>query len=175
MEKIFIRILLVAAVATHAEDLVAQEKKALFDSFSTSVTYTSDLLANTMGGFDTGLRYFDNLNVQVEARWNDFIFFAYGLANQGGSISELAGDFQMLSNIEAENSWRIFETWANIPIQPVKSSILVGLYDLNSEFDRINAGLLFMNSSHRIGPDLSFSGITGPSLFPLSSLGLRFT
>lgn len=174
MKKVFIRTLLVALIAAHVGNIAAQEKKSIFDSVSTSVTYTADLLGNTMGGFDTGLRYFDNLDVEVEAKWNDFTFFAYGLANQGGSISELAGDFQAISNIEAENSWRIFEAWANIPVQPIKSSILVGLYDLNSEFDEINTGLLFMNSSHGIGPDLSFSGVTGPSIFPLSSLGIRF-
>lgn len=152
---------------------VNAQQSSFFDSLSTSVTYTSDFFANTTGGFETGLRYLDNLDIQVESRWNDFTFFVYGLANQGGSISELAGDVQTLSNIEAQNSWRIYEAWANIPINPIKSSLLIGLFDLNSEFDVINTGQLFINSSHGIGPDLSFSGITGPSIFPFISLAAR--
>lgn len=99
--------------------------------------------------------------------------FAYGLANQGGSISELSGDIQTVSNIETNNSWLIYEAWANIPITSIKSSLLVGLYDLNSEFDVINTGGLFLNSSHGIGPDFSSSGITGPSIFPITSLAAR--
>ena len=55
----------------------------------------------------------------------------------------------------------------------IKSSVLFGLYDLNSEFDVVNAGGLFINSSHGIGPDFSSSGITGPSIFPLTSLAAR--
>ena len=100
--------------------------------------------------------------------------FAYGLANHGGSISELTGDIQSVSNIEAENSWRLYEVWANVPIKTLNGSLLVGLYDLNSEFDVINTGGLFLNSSHGIGPDFSSSGVTGPSIFPYTSLAVRF-
>jgi porin len=49
----------------------------------------------------------------------------------------------------------------------------VGLYDLNSEFDKIEAAALFLNPSHGIGPDFSQSGRNGPSIFPITSLGLR--
>ncbi len=172
MKKVFIRILSISILLLISFPSAAQEG-SIFDSLSTSVTYTSDLFANTTGGFGTGLRYFDNLDIEVESKWNDFTFFVYGLANQGGSISELAGDIQAASNIESENSWRIFEAWANIPINPIKSSLLVGLYDFNSEFDVINTGGLFINSSHGIGPDISSSGITGPSIFPLTSIAAR--
>ena len=76
-------------------------------SLNTSITFTSDLFANTSGGNDTGMPYMDNLDVQIISKWNDISFFAHGLANHGGSISELTGDIQSVSNIEAENSWRL--------------------------------------------------------------------
>ena len=143
-------------------------------SLNTSITFTSDLFANTSGGNDTGMRYMDNLDVQIISKWNDISFFAYGLANHGGSISELTGEIQSVSNIEAEHSWRLYEVWANVPITTLNGSLLVGLYDLNSEFDVINTGRLFLNSSHGIGPDFSSSGVTGPSIFPYTSLAVRF-
>ncbi len=155
------------------QNKIYAQEGGILDSITTSVTYTSDIFANTTGGIDTGVRYLDNLDIEVESNWNDFTFFVYGLANQGGSISELVGDIQTVSNIEADNSWRIYEAWVNIPLNPIKSSLLVGLYDLNSEFDVINTGGLFLNSSHGIGPDLSSSGITGPSIFPVTSLAAR--
>lgn len=173
MKKVITKFCLFVTISCVSLTANGQDNSTFIDHVSTSVTYTSDILVNTTGGFDTGIRYFDNIDVEVEANWNDFTFFVYGLGNQGGSISELAGEIQAVSNIETDNSWRIFEAWANIPIQPIKSSLLVGLYDLNSEFDVINTGGLFMNSSHGIGPDFSSSGITGPSIFSITSLAAR--
>lgn len=138
-----------------------------------NVVYTADLMANTSGGRETGLRYMDNLDVILSSKWNDVSFLVYGLANQGRSIVELAGDIQAISNIDAETSWRLYEAWANVPLKSLKSSLLIGLYDLNSEFDVSNTGSLFLNSSHGMGPEFAFSGTTGPSIFPLTSVGAR--
>ncbi len=172
MKKVFISFFAVLIALVISSDTKAQEGSIL-DSLNTSVVYTSDFFANTTGGFNTGLRYFDNVDITVESNWNDFTFYVYGLANQGGSISELAGDIQSVSNIETENNWRLFEAWANIPIAPIKSSLLIGLYDMNTEFDVINTGQLFINSSQGIGPELYYSGTHGPSTFPFTTLGAR--
>jgi porin len=51
---------------------------------------------------------------------------------------------------------------------------LVGRYDLNSEFYRLQSASLFLNSSFRIGPEFSHSGQNGPSIFPFASVGGRF-
>lgn len=152
----------------------AQEIKAeLINNLNASLTYTADIFANVSGGLDTGVRYFDNIDAEVGFNAPGFSFFLYGLGNQGGSISELAGDIQTISNIETENSWRIYEAWIDKQIPDIKTSLLLGLYDLNSEFDVVNTSQLFLNSSHGIGPDFSSSGITGPSIFPLTSLAAR--
>ncbi|MEQ9007836.1 MAG: carbohydrate porin, partial [Ekhidna sp.] len=50
-----------------------------------------------------------------------------------------------------------------------------GLYDLNSEFDVLRPGTLFINSSFGIGAEYAQSGVNGPSIFPISSLGVRFS
>ena len=167
------RIIIFATVFV-ATQVNAQERKAFIDSISTNLVYTADVLATTMGGVETGIRYMDNIDVQVLGSSRFFDFFVYGLGNQGGSISELVGDVQVLSNIEADNAWRVHEAWLNMHLKPLKGSLLIGLYDVNSEFDFINTAQLFLNSSHGIGPEFANSGINGPSIFPVTSLAVRF-
>jgi porin len=53
-------------------------------------------------------------------------------------------------------------------------SLLVGLYDVTSEFDVIRTSSeLFLNSSFSTGGEFASSGRNGPSTFPNTSLGLR--
>ncbi|MDR8394595.1 carbohydrate porin [Aliifodinibius sp. S!AR15-10] len=162
---------------TYAQD---DEEQTFMEGLDAGITYTADIFSNTTGGNDTGFRYMDNLDLEVMfdtdegLGWGSTEFYIYGLANQGGSISELAGDIQGISNIESETSWRIYEAWFQKYIYDIRTSILVGLYDLNSEFDVINTATLFVNSSHGIGPEYALSGVLGPSIFPYTSMGVRF-
>lgn len=153
--------------------VVAQERKVFFNHDTTSVTYSADIFSNLNGGLETGTRFMDKVDVKLGFEAKGISFYFYGLGNQGKSISEIVGDKQVVSNIDTKNSWRLYEAWAEKIIPTINSSILVGLYDLNSEFDKTNTGSLFLNSSHGIGPDFSSSGITGPSIFPLTSLSAR--
>ena len=154
--------------------IIAQEKNPYFQNIETGFTYSGDVFANVNGGLETGLRYMDNIDVEVGFEAKGLSFYIYGLGNQGKSISEIVGDIQVISNIDTDSSWRLYEAWFLKKLPKFKSSLLVGLYDLNSEFDVINSGGLFLNSSNGIGPDFSSSGITGPSIFPLTSLSARF-
>ena len=43
-------------------------------SLNTSITFTSNLFANTSGYNDTGMRYMDNLDVQIFSKCNDICF-----------------------------------------------------------------------------------------------------
>ncbi len=144
-----------------------------------NVNYTSDYFANTQGGISNKSVYLDNtditlsLNMETLANWNKTKFNFYVLGNNGGSPSELVGDIQTLSNIDAYDTWKLYEAWIQKELFQGKLSLLAGLYDVNSEFDSIDAGGLFLNSSHGIGPDYSQSGKNGPSIFPTTSLGLR--
>ncbi len=144
-----------------------------FENLETGFNYTGDVYTNLTGGLETGVRYMDNIGVVAEFDIKGASFFFYGLGNQGKNISEIVGDVQTVSNIASRNSWRLYEAWVNKPLPSMKSSVLFGLYNLNSEFDFINTGALFINSSHGIGREFSSSGITGPSIFPLTSLAAR--
>lgn len=150
------------------------------DPFLLNVAYKGEFWGNFAGGADTGIRYLDNLDVNLEINFGALplglkgtTVYVYGLGNQGGSISELVGDVQGLSNIETANSWRIFEVWAQKKFFLANSSILVGLYDMNSEFNVLNSSLVFINSSHGLDAALALSGVLGPSTFPYTSVGSR--
>lgn len=146
-----------------------------------TVVYTAEAMRNARGGLRRGTRFLDNLDVTltVDAErafgWRGATLFAYGLYNNGEPFSdELVGAAQGVSNIETGiRAARLYEAWLEQRFASDRASIKFGLYDLNSEFDAIDAAALFLNPSHGIGPDFSQSGRNGPSIFPQTSLALR--
>jgi porin len=96
----------------------------------------------------------------------------------GESLSSRVGDIQTVDNIEAVNVTRLFEAWVERSFGPQDkpvAALRVGLIDLNADFDSTDPASLFINSSHGIAPDLSRSGLDGPSIFPVSAFGARLT
>ena len=67
----------------------------------------------------------------------------------------------------------MYEAWIEQSLADGKLSLRAGLYDLNSEFDALDAAGLFINPAHGIGTDFSQSGLNGPSIFPVTSLAVR--
>ncbi|WP_258097963.1 carbohydrate porin [Marinoscillum pacificum] len=146
------------------------------------IVYSSLPWYNLRGGLDKGFVYMDNADVTAKLNFNelfhweqDFSIFLYGLGNHGGRATDLMGDFQVASNIQAPKAWRLFEAWAQQNFFEDKVSVLVGLYDLNSEFDVLRPGTIFVNSSFGIGAEYAQSGLNGPSIFPISSVGTRLS
>lgn len=144
-----------------------------------SAVYTADIRSNVDGGVKRGTRYLDNIDLQVAIDadrligWHGARLFAYGIYDNGVSLSRLVGDVQTISNIETKvRAARLFEAWVEQDIGD-SASIKAGLYNLNSEFDTTQSGGLFPISSHGIGPDFSQSGRNGPSIFPVTSVAIR--
>lgn len=137
-----------------------------------------DLWRNTWGGAGVGDTALNKLQVTVDVEGPAFGAPGWTASLQvfrtdGGSLSDaLAGDLQTASNIEAPSGDRLMEAWAERRIGD-QGSFRFGLMDLNAEFDSIEPAGLFLNSSHGIAPDLSQSGLNGPSIFPVSALGAR--
>lgn len=142
------------------------------------LAYTAEAVGVVSGGVRRDVVYLDNVDATATIRsdslsdWTGLTAFVYGLGNQGGTPSALVGDAQVTSNIEAPLAWRIYEAWLQQTLG-TRASLLVGLYDLNSEFDVNRTGSLFLNSSHGIGAALGLSGRNGPSIFPVTSLAGR--
>lgn len=142
-------------------------------------TYTAEVIGNASGGLKRGTRYLDNFDLVLEADmealvgWNGAQLHVYGLYNNGKSISDLVGDAQAVSNIETGTSaLRLYEAWVDQKLGE-HVSVRAGLYDLNSEFDALDAAGLFVSSPHGIGTDFAQSGQNGPSIFPSTSLAAR--
>lgn len=146
-----------------------------------ATVYTGDAWRNASGGIATGNRYLDNLDVTLElspgsmSGLGDVRLFAYLLHNQGDALAEeLTGAAQGISNIETTGSLRLYELWLEWQVGRTPGTLRFGLYDLNSEFDAIETASLFINPSNGIGPDFAQSGHNGPSIFPNTSLALRY-
>lgn len=146
---------------------------------SFEMIYTGEVISNTSGGLAQKTEYLENgdiaLSIDAEKLmgWSGASFSFYTLGDRGGSISEKVGDAQGVSNIESDDTWKLYEAWYQQNLWGDRLSFLVGLYDLNSEFDAIEYAGLFLNSSFGIGPDYSQSGQNGPSIFPTTSLSFR--
>jgi porin len=141
--------------------------------------YGGAAFANLGGGVRSGGTYTSNLNLQLDVDaaallgWPDTIVYFDALWLQGGLPSNFVGDAQGVSSISAPNSVKVYEAWIQKNFHGNQLSVLAGLYDLNSEFYRLQSAGLFLNSSFGIGPEFSQSGVEGPSIFPSTSVGLR--
>jgi len=141
--------------------------------------YTGEYFSNINGGIKHGGTYLDNFDITSTfdfnkiIGWNGAILFAYILGNNGGIPNDKVGSIQGISNIAAYNTWKLYQFWIEQQLFDSKFSLLVGLYDLNSEFDTRYTSSIFINPSHGIGADFSQSGQNGPSIFPNASLAAR--
>jgi porin len=139
---------------------------------------TSDFLYNARGGAERDgaiLGNFDltfELDTQRAGGWRNGTFFLYALGNwnSGGLISDIVGDLQVTSNIQASSAVRLYEAWYEHHFAADRLSLLFGLHDFNSEFDAIEYGSMFINSSFGISADIAQ---TVPSIFPSTALALR--
>jgi porin len=144
-----------------------------------AAVYDGEGLANAAGGVRTGAAYLGNLRLQLTfdaerlLGWPGATFFLQGLWTHGGHPSRFVGDAQGVSNLEAPGGWQLSEVWLQQNLLGNRVSALVGRYDLNSEFYRLQSAALFVNSSFGIGPEFSQSGRGGPSIFPDTSVGIR--
>jgi porin len=175
-----LRGLLVASIALQQSAFAQDCEDCDAPAIAAAAVYTGEAWRNASGGLETGNRYLDNLDLTLEVDGGrafgleGVTLFAYALYNNGHVFSdELVGSAQGISNIEAVDALRLYELWAEWQGGATPSSVRVGLYDLNSEFDSIETAGLFMNPSHGIGADFAQSGQNGPSIFPNTSLAVR--
>jgi porin len=140
--------------------------------------YTGEAVGNISGGISTKATYLDDLDLKlkVDGRpigWPGATLFVYGLATHGGNPEDFVGDAQGVSNITAPTGWRLFEAWIEQNAFEDRLSVLFGQYDLDAEFYNLQSAQLFLNNSFGIGPEFSFTGRGGPSVFPETAVGGR--
>lgn len=140
---------------------------------------TLDVMHVQSGGLKKGGGVLNNLDLTVtvdtEKAWNlrNGTAFLSVISDSGDEVNAInVGSTQGVDNIEAENTIKVYEAWYEQAFE--HSTLRAGLYDLNSEFDSIDAAGLFINPSHGIGAEYAQSGQNGPSIFPTTSLAIRY-
>jgi porin len=143
-------------------------------------SYSGDYRRNTTGGLETGNAYSQML--KLGADWhNDTLFdeasftvSASVLYLSGDDISgTYVGDLQGLNNIEADTGWVLNEIWTEFAFGGSQTTVRAGVLDLNADFDAAETTGLFVGPPHGIGTDFAQTGNAGPSIFPLTGLGVR--
>src|SRR5205807_6153245 len=118
-------------------------------------SYTGELVHNAGGGTRRGTSFAGAAGGEVMlllgrlVGWHGARIFVFALGTHGGAPSDLVGDVQRVSNLEASppGAVRLEEAWLQQNLLDNRLSWLVGRYDLNTEFYRLQSGALFNNSS----------------------------
>lgn len=169
--------LALAALALAAMGLAAPVPAAAQSAIDFGASYTADVLSALGGSPDRGTDFVGRADA-----WVDFDGPAVGLDTLSARLDLIAvhgpdfsgrrvGLYQTASSLEADTLPHVYEAWAQWKPNPYVSA-KAGLIDLNAEFDIQNTGALFVNSAFGIGPDISQSGLAGPSIFPMTASAL---
>jgi porin len=139
--------------------------------------WIGDFAAVIQGGLQEGERQLGlvDLSFQHVTAFAGRELALYGSLHHtyGGGFSERwVGDLQTVSNVDAESCTRIQEAWADVALSDAMS-LRIGRYDLNTEFDAIDAAALFLSGAQGMGTDIAQSGAAGPSIFPRTAFGIR--
>jgi len=146
-----------------------------------TLSYAGELVQNVAGGARRGATLPGVAGVQAALPLAALVgragarIFVFALGTHGGAPSGFVGDGQGVSNLETPATVRLEEAWLQQNLFGNRLSWLVGRYDLNAEFYRLQSGALFINSSFGIGPEFSHSGVAGagPSIFPNTAAATR--
>lgn len=146
-----------------------------------TLEYKGDFWSIPSGGIKHGANYMDNLDIKF-ALDNEKLLgikgnkaLIYFLNNDGGKPNaHRVGSLQGIDNIEVgTNTFKLYEAWDEQTFLDNKLAVLVGLHDLNSEFDETDMTANFIKPTMQIGQSFAQSGQNGPSIFPTTSLASR--
>jgi porin len=141
----------------------------------TGASWTGDMAWSVKGGLKRGTAFLGmaalnaSLSTEKAGLWRNGTVTVTAVHTHGATpSSELFGDAQISSNIEAGNLTFLMELWVRQQFGPVE--LTAGLQDLNSVFALSESGGLYLNSSFGINPVIS-GNIPAP-VFPLTAPGL---
>ncbi len=144
-----------------------------------SLTETVDLTVVRLDGLKSETYILDNLDLVADADlgaligWRGAKLHAHLLNNLGGMPNDRAATLQGVNNIEVPSQrLRLFEAWIEQTFGD-RTSVRVGLYDLNSEFYANDAAGLLIAPAFGVGSEIAATGANGPSIFPSTALGVR--
>lgn len=177
MKKWIIAGLLLSGSFLHLGNLLFAQNSdnQVSKSLDFEASLISDFAYNFAGGIKTGGCYLGMANIRMNfdlekaGLWSGGQFFLNGVNTHGATpSSDIFGDIQVVSNIDAGNHTYLQEFWFRQELG--KLEFTIGLQDMNLEFANSEQGSLFLNSSFGILPVIS-GNINSP-IFPLTALGL---
>lgn len=147
-------------------------------------SYTGDLWRNAQGGADRGNASVNALDVKVaidgEKLYNlkGSRILIEGMTTAGSNPNKFAGTWQNVDNraivrSTQENSTRLYQAWIEQSFNKDKASVKLGIYDPSTEFYVTDSSRLFLGTSYTTGWELTQTGQNGPSVFPVTGLGVR--
>ena len=142
-------------------------------AFSAEYVYTGDVFTNAHGGINTqhATDYRGNfdlvltLDLDVLNCWPGGTFLVYGHNGHGRGITEgHVGDYQVLSNIDAENFMQVSEYWWERTLLEDALVVRLGKQDVNSEFASLDVAGDFIGSSFGYHPNIPMPTFPNPSM-----------
>ncbi len=172
MRKIYILIIiLIFTIAVNAQDDSTKQR-----ALSINASYIGEIISNLTGGIRTGSVYEGMGNFMFEydtkkaGLWKGGKIYINAAHTHGGDASKsFIGDFQVASNIEADNLTYFHEMFFSQEIG--RAQFIIGLQDLNAEFAASENASMFLNSSFGVHSTIA-DNIVAP-IFPLTAFGLQ--
>ena len=128
---------------------------------TSDLVYTAEFFANTDGGMETGEEYRGDFSVTLELDtsaagwWENGTFFVHLQEQHGkGVTDDYVGDFQVLSNIDADDYAQISEIWYRHILFDDLLWIKLGKMEANEDFAFVDFGGEFINSSAGFSPTI---------------------
>lgn len=146
-----------------------------------TVEYKADVWSVVSGGTKRGNNYLDNLDIKFDLDNEKLLglkgnkaFISFINNNGGKPNANRVGSTQGIDNIEtATNTAKLYEAWVEQSFFADKLSVLVGLHDLNTEFDVNEMTANFIKPVFQVEQSFAQSGRNGPSVFPTTSVAGR--
>jgi porin len=143
--------------------------------------YIGEVLANVSGGLRRGASYEGLLELAVEldtermSLWNGGTFHVSSLYPHGAAFSEkYVGDLLTASNIDAYDSFRLYQFWYEQTFMNDQFSVRFGQLLADDEFAFTEPGGYFLNSAFGWPAFISANTVnTGPAFF-VAAPGVRF-
>jgi len=125
------------------------------------LTYTAEFFRNFDGGIEKGSDYRGDISLAGELDteavgwWDNGQFFMHVQHQHGNGITENeVGDFQVLSNMDADGYTQISEFWYAHNFAEEKFMLKIGKMESNADFAFVEYGGEFLNSSAGFSPTI---------------------
>ena len=142
--------------------------------------YTGEEADNAIGGLHTGTTYMNNILAQFGVDtasafgWPGGRFVVEGFYENKDSLdAQFVNAVQDPSVIDTSGSsmFRLYQAYYKQDLG--HTNVLLGVYDLQTEFGTTKPSDLFFNGAYGWTTTLDQSGLNGPSTYPNTSLALR--